>query len=262
MTLDRALGVSGDVVAVRWIWEALSTPSDEEPLVAKLVLRDGSGEQVYTQSLPPVASWWPTDRWIAGDRWLGQHIVRLPGSLESGRYTLETHLASCDDALTAVDLQVEAPQRAWMVSPALLPADVVYSVPAAETGEPRPVIRLAGYALARSSEAVGLELAWQALAEMEASYHVFVHLVDAEGRVVAQSDGVPVGWSRPTTGWATGEVVSEIREVTLPDDLPSGAYRLQVGWYLPDRYRLVTDSADAFELETVPLPVDDGAAAP
>ncbi|MGC9346962.1 MAG: 6-pyruvoyl-tetrahydropterin synthase-related protein [Anaerolineae bacterium] len=263
MTVDRVAGAPGDVVAVRWVWEALSVP--EERLTARLVLRDGTGEQVKAWSLPPVAAWWPTDQWMVGDRWLGQHVVRLPGSLKSGRYTLETQLSSCGDALEVVEFEVVAPERVWAVSPELAPLDVVYGVPAglADSGKFEPAVRLAGYALARSSQALGLELAWQSLAEMDMSYHVFVHLVDAGGSVVAQSDGVPVAWTRPTTGWAAGEVVTEVREIALPVGTPPGPYRLRVGWYLPDRYRLVTESGDdAPEIDTVRIPTDDGAEGP
>jgi hypothetical protein len=84
---------------------------------------------------------------------------------------------------------------------------------------------------------------------MEASYRVFVHFVGENGHVVAQSDGEPVDWTRPTTGWAVGEVVVETREIAVPTTLPAGEYVLRVGLYLPDGARLLTSNEqDAFVL--------------
>jgi hypothetical protein len=65
------------------------------------------------------------------------------------------------------------------------------------------------------------------------SYAVFIHLADDAGRVWAQSDSVPVNWTRPTTGWVPGEYVADTHALTLPDDLPPGEYRLWVGLYDP-----------------------------
>jgi hypothetical protein len=66
---------------------------------------------------------------------------------------------------------------------------------------------------------------------METSYRVFVHLLDKQGNLWAQSDGEPVGWSRPTTGWAPGEVVMDKRTLEIPADVPSGSYTLVAGLY-------------------------------
>ncbi|MBF8285548.1 MAG: rane protein of unknown function, partial [Anaerolineales bacterium] len=39
--------------------------------------------------------------------------------------------------------------------------------------------------------------------------------------------------TRPTTGWLAGEYVVDAHTLTLPGDLPPGAYRLFVGLYDP-----------------------------
>ncbi|HIE39771.1 MAG TPA: hypothetical protein EYP77_12045 [Anaerolineae bacterium] len=69
------------------------------------------------------------------------------------------------------------------------------------------------------------------------------------GRIVAQSDGVPAGWTRPTTGWLPGEYIVDTRVLTLPPDVPPGVYTLQTGLYLPGDGRLTTpDGLDAIRL--------------
>lgn len=98
-------------------------------------------------------------------------------------------------------------------------------------------ITLLGYSLAeeevRAGEIVRLTLFWRAEAEVDERYKVFVHLLDGQGRLLAQRDSEPVSGSRPTTTWAPGEVVADNCGVLLPEDLPPADYHLVVGIYLP-----------------------------
>ena len=97
--------------------------------------------------------------------------------------------------------------------------------------------RLAGYSLsalhAKPGDGLSLSLVWQALAEPSDSYRVFVHLRDANGHPITQSDSVPAQWQRPTSGWVAGEYIVAPHALTLPPDAPSGDYALVVGLYKP-----------------------------
>jgi uncharacterized membrane protein len=111
---------------------------------------------------------------------------------------------------------------------------------------------------ARPGESMTVMLTWQAAADMNLDYTVFVHLVDADGRIVAQHDGQPWdGVPLPTSSWHAGEVLRDIHVLTLPPDLSSGVYRLQLGaYYWPTGQRLsvlqdgqaVGDGVDAGEV--------------
>ncbi len=261
-TTDRTQAAPGEIVGLRWVWEALDDPGEALTVTLSLYAASpliGGTEGGRTWDLPPAAVWWPTEQWQAGDRWIGRPVLRLPGGLESGDYTLELALPpetvegvwvrqahppapelvegipGCA-ALARVPLTIIAPERVWELPAGLtLLEDAIFGEQA----------RLAGYALEWGDE-LRVTLAWQAVAEMTGSYRVFAHLVDSEGRVVAQSDGEPVAWTRPTTGWAVGEVVTETR--FLPISAP-GAYTLRVGLYLPDGPRLtLPDGADAIKI--------------
>ncbi len=83
----------------------------------------------------------------------------------------------------------------------------------------------------RPGDVVQARLVWSTDATPAQSYKVFLHLLDAAGKVVAQHDGEPVGGSRPTTGWAVGEQVIDNHGVLLPPDLPPGDYTLRLGLY-------------------------------
>ena len=88
-------------------------------------------------------------------------------------------------------------------------------------------------------------LLWRAEAETPTDYRVFVHLVDATGNIVAQSDAAPADWTRPTTGWLLGEYVLDTHTLTLPATLPDGPLSLRVGLYDPDTgARLLSGAAD------------------
>ena len=109
----------------------------------------------------------------------------------------------------------------------------------------QPLITLVGLTQSPVSNLQSpLTLLWRAEAEMPTSYRVFIHLVDANGQILAQTDGEPANWSRPTTGWVPGEYILDDHTLTLPPDLPAGA-SLRVGLYNPvTNQRLQTDSGD------------------
>ncbi len=97
-------------------------------------------------------------------------------------------------------------------------------------------IRLDGYALTPETTAGGellLALRWESLRSVEDDYQVFVHLLNANDDKLAQRDGQPVQWMRPTSTWQPGEEIIDRYGLLLPDDLPSGSYTIAVGLYDP-----------------------------
>jgi 4-amino-4-deoxy-L-arabinose transferase-like glycosyltransferase len=102
---------------------------------------------------------------------------------------------------------------------------------------------LVGYSLSageiKAGETLMLTLYWQALAEMERRYTVFVHLLDADNHIVAQMDSEPLGGTHPTTEWQLGEIVRDNYGLLIAPDTPPGEYLLEVGmYYLPTLERL------------------------
>jgi hypothetical protein len=62
------------------------------------------------------------------------------------------------------------------------------------------------------------------------TYKVFVHLLDASGNIVAQSDAIPAGGDAPTESWLAREVVTDRHELHAPGP---GTYWLVAGLYDP-----------------------------
>jgi hypothetical protein len=93
---------------------------------------------------------------------------------------------------------------------------------------------------------------WQANAQFPANYRVFIHLVDESGQIIAQTDGEPANWSRPTSGWATSEYILDEHLLALPDNLPNIPLSLRIGLYDPATgQRLLTPTGD---FATIDLP--------
>ncbi|MBN1992657.1 MAG: glycosyltransferase family 39 protein [Anaerolineae bacterium] len=79
-----------------------------------------------------------------------------------------------------------------------------------------------------------LSLYWQANGPTPTPYTVFTHLIAANGFNQAGQDNQPVWGTYPTTAWQPGEKITDKYTLTLPQGLPSGDYRLHVGWYQAD----------------------------
>jgi len=85
----------------------------------------------------------------------------------------------------------------------------------------------------RPGAPVAVTLYWQAQAEHDTSYKVFVHLVGPDGAIAAQDDAIPAGGALPTNLWVTGEVIADRHPLVAPDSLVPGRYSLRVGLYDP-----------------------------
>jgi hypothetical protein len=112
----------------------------------------------------------------------------------------------------------------------------------AMTRTPLPVqVRLGDTALligyetssARGERALDVTLYWFALRETSVNLNAFVHLLGADGAVIAQHDGAPVGGFTPTTRWRPGEIVADTHRIPLSPEVGPGVYGLKAGLYDP-----------------------------
>lgn len=122
------------------------------------------------------------------------------------------------------------------------------------------LIRLNGYALSSPISPDGevlLTLRWESLQAVDFDFHVFVHVLDAQGQRVAQRDGQPVQWTRPTSTWQPGETITDRYGLLLSDDFAPGEYTISVGLYDPISGQRLPVSAGTGEyaIELGPLTV-------
>ena len=99
-------------------------------------------------------------------------------------------------------------------------------------------IELLGYDLPSAEVEPGdnlhLDLHWRCLQEMDVSYTVFIHLLDASENIQGQGDSQPGGGALPTPGWAQGEIITDGHNLTLNPETPPGKYTLSLGLYRAD----------------------------
>jgi 4-amino-4-deoxy-L-arabinose transferase-like glycosyltransferase len=110
-------------------------------------------------------------------------------------------------------------------------------------------IRLVGYEVDTSQVRVGGRVTvtayWRALRSIEASYAVFVHLIDADGVIEAQRDTYPGLGNYPTLLWRPGEVFADRYAVHVPDTAYAPlATTVRIGLYQPEGARLAASNGD------------------
>jgi hypothetical protein len=83
-------------------------------------------------------------------------------------------------------------------------------------------------------------LAWRGgEAPSDVPLTVFVQMLDASGRVLAQSDAQPAGGARPTTGWRPDEVIEDAHELRYNAPAVPGRVWLIAGLYDPVTFERV-----------------------
>jgi len=96
-------------------------------------------------------------------------------------------------------------------------------------------VRLEGFELVNATikreQPIILLLYWRGLKPIGKDYTVFVHLIDQSNRVLAGYDGEPRGGKSPTHAWVPGQRIVDAIQIPLPDSIPVGVYRLEVGLY-------------------------------
>lgn len=97
------------------------------------------------------------------------------------------------------------------------------------------VIQLVGMTdVVETAEAVTFTFTWKALEDVGRNVTVLVHLLDENGKLIAQSDSAPNNNSFPSCLWQHGDIIIDRRTQPIPADLPSGTYTLHIGLYWSD----------------------------
>jgi uncharacterized membrane protein len=226
----------GETVEADLFWQAMRAPGED--YLPRLQLLDSAGTVLTEQVDKPVAGTYPTAWWAAGELVRDPHSLAIPADAAPGRYQLALSLVRAADGRpvqvsggrTSVDLfDVEVQGREHEYD---LPTP--QHLQGAQLGQS---VELVGYDLADAVQAPGsplpVTLYWHARGTPDKNYWSFVHLLDANGRIVAQDDGVPGEGRLPALGWLPGEFVPDRHTLLLPPGLPDGEYQLEVGLYDP-----------------------------
>ncbi len=226
--LERTEVQPGDRLPLTLFWSVESQPQAQDSVW--VLVTDATGQVRGSGPFLPTNAWHPTSIWLPGQAWRGQITFRVPVESQPGPARLSVLLISPDGSAAGPPAELTTLQ--------VLPTNRVFVAPqpqARRQANFEDRIALVGADLAPSpvspGGAVRVTLYWQALAEMDIPYTVFVHLLGADGQVAAGHDGEPALGVRPTTGWVPGEYVVDVHDVSIPADLPPGDYIIEVGVY-------------------------------
>ncbi|MCL4871310.1 MAG: hypothetical protein KJ063_20300 [Anaerolineae bacterium] len=226
--LDRREAFPGDPLRLTMLWLLTDPPIILGQGELTLQLVNETGEVIWSQNIP-LAPTYPRGRWQAGDRLRTEHLLRLPAWLPTGEYQWRVGAAATDRPVYPV-----GPLR-------LNPIDRLWHPPVWANSHNDTLGNVATFLGANITPAawqpgtpLQVQLAWRSEAETDESYRVFLHLIGPNGEVVTQSDGEPVQWTRPTTGWLPGEIIIDEHILWLPPTLPPGEYQLLTGLYHPE----------------------------
>ncbi len=231
------------------LWGSSGRPDGDYDACVQLVDAEG---QIALTDCRLLASYWPTTRWEANEVVRSQGHLTVDPFWEPGKYQV---------ILALVESKSGHPVGHKITLGELIvrPLPRVFEDPAPDRlveARWNSQFSLPGYDLSITTDELQLTLYWQALNRSDKSYKVFVHLIEeATGIVAAQNDAIPRQWTYPTTLWEKGEYVEDTITLTLVD-LPSGRYRLLVGFYDEDSgQRMPAYSAEGvlFAGDSVPL---------
>lgn len=150
-----------------------------------------------------------------GETLIDRHAPRIPRAMAPGEYDVRV------DGFRIGGVTVEAVRREFNAPAMSQTRSDIFG----------DLFELAGYDVNEAS----ITLHWKALAETDTDYTMFVHVLDANGQIIAQSDS---RGEYPTSLWAKGEYVARRVEIAT-------AGTIEVGWYVAETgERLKTEEGD------------------
>lgn len=89
---------------------------------------------------------------------------------------------------------------------------------------------------------------WRVLDPPPAGFHLFLHLLDETGEIVAQDDG----WGVRPAGLSAGDEVMQLHRLALPAEMAPGRYTLRLGVYdVASGQRYLVGAADGLVIGEV-----------
>ena len=219
----------GEAITLSLFWQSLAQMNEDYSIGMSLI--DANGRVIGARDSYPGKGMLPTRLWRAGqiirdDYWLPINSDATPGAarIHVSLYQRETKR----------DL-VERDPSGKSITPIIGQIKVATANPVVPsianstnyTFDKR--IALIGYDFKLVPE-FNLTLYWKRVAPVPTDYTVFVHVLDANGKIIAQLDQQPENGNNPTSLWDDGEIIADAYAFALPKDT-IGAFRIVVGLY-------------------------------
>ncbi len=235
----------GGLLEVTLYWlvgDAGDAPAAEAPSL-RVAVEDATGTErgAWTGTFP-----YRYGEWHAGDVVATWHQVAIGQDALPGQYSVRVAMDVPDSPATRLTPGGPAPD---FPLPQVIPAEFSNGIQMLDI-QTRPAVG--------DRTRVIVDLVWRLTRPAEASYTLFVHLLNASGELVAQADTIPVAGLFPTDTWPVGVPVRDQVEIALPPGALAGRYTLALGWYnwrTGERFP-VTDLTGQPLADRIELPVE------
>ena len=244
--VDATRHAPGQPVTVMLTWQAIQPPTQDWRVTVALRHPDDQA-LLADHTNAPTHGRWPTDRWRTGD--VFREVIMLTPPAEGvrpSRYvvTVQVRAFGAGDgawlpvrgggqsgvlALLAPGVPIAPPDLA---APVDLGAATGLTRDVAATFDQGMTLAAAGLpSQITPDQPLTVTLAWVASAAQPLNLTAFVHLLSADGAILAQDDHQPTGGSYPTSLWRPGEGSLEVYTLAVPPDAPAGPVTLIAGLY-------------------------------
>jgi hypothetical protein len=214
----------GDELVFDWTWQALSALYllDDDDFYGQLIWRDSSLDVEFNSEMVPLVWDYPTRHWERNEVVTGYHRLIVPAVIPAGDYQIGIQLLDEDEEKFGEPLMLS--HQMTITEPERIYEQPVFDVKS--DYQWTNGLELLGYDLDASGE---VRFIWGTSELITQNLRLFVHVLDENDLIVAQSDGIPVEWTRPTTSWIPEEYITTIHNF----DVSVGEYDIRLGWYDP-----------------------------
>ena len=212
---------AGATLPVIAYWRSLADMDENYSVVLRL--EDVGSNQTLVEMVQAHPSDIPTTGWATGLYVRNEWQVEIPADALPLQYALRTGFSdpATEEMLPSETGTMVELGRLWV-----LPQDEPKPAngPSARFG---PTIELLG----AGTDGEVLTLYWRADAPVSGEYSIFVHLLDAEGQILGQMDGLPFANRYPLWAWRPGQFIEDRREVAATEVDLAQLQRIAVGVY-------------------------------
>lgn len=241
LAATESLSTQSQRADVQLYWRVLKPPQHNYAVRVELVIPNATTTQLDAQTTFPGYGTSPTQGWHEGDlivdtlsfyptSSVALHgptralvVIKLLQLPQPPTHTVTATLPVWRDG-ASVDFPSAQEIVVRPAHPISLPTQFALPAPA-QFGDG---IRLAAHAATWADGKLRLTLWWQATADVQSDLTPFVHVLSADGALLAQSDGVPNAGLSPTQFWRTGDVVRDEREIDMAQQ---SGLTLALGFY-------------------------------
>jgi hypothetical protein len=208
--------VIGQRTAVMLYWQALVDIQKDYSVAAVLLATgDDNWKQLEFQQSFPGNGLTPTQGWHAGDLYRDQVVFYPKGKLNGPTQAVIEVQVLAGKAVVPMSVDDQPMEMALAQKVVVRPAAPLVADQNSLLASPVDYdgrYKLVGVSATNAAEGLRLELWWRVQKASPTDYSVFVHLVDPQGQLIAQADGLPDNGRSPTSIWQPGDVIRDVHQ--------------------------------------------------